>query len=69
VTAEPKEETTSEEFVEVEVEVEVTEFTHNGVQYLRSTDNKLYDPESSEFIGKWNEETSGIDACDEEDDE
>ena len=54
------------EFVEVEVEVEVSEFEFGGVQYLRAKDNKLYDPETSEIVGVWNEETSAIDKCNEE---
>jgi len=56
----------TQDFVEVEVEVEVSEFEFGGVQYLRAKDNKLYDPETSEVVGMWNEETSAIDKCDEE---
>ena len=53
-----------------EVEVEVIEFVHEGVQYLRGKiDNKIYDPETSEIVGVWNEETSSIDEHQEEDDE
>ena len=63
------EETTTaaaDEFVEVEVEVEVSEFEFNGVQYLRAKDNKLYDPETSEIVGMWNESQKTIDECEEE---
>jgi BRCT domain type II-containing protein len=50
-----------------EVEVEVIEFVHEGVQYLRGKiDNKIYDPETSEVVGIWNEETSKIDAYEED---
>jgi len=58
--------TAADEFVEVEVEVEVSEFEFNGVQYLRAKDNKLYDPETSEIVGMWNESQKTIDECEEE---
>ena len=47
-----------------EVEIEVVEFTFDGVKYLRSKndDNTVYDPETSDVIGKWNEENGCIDA-------
>ena len=47
-----------------EIEIEVVEFTFDGVKYLRSKndDNTVYDPETSDVIGKWNEETGCIDA-------
>jgi len=62
------EETTEDQFEEVEVEV--VEFEFEGVQYLRGkADNKLYDPESSDVIGVWNEQSGQIDECSEEDDE
>ena len=62
------EETTEDQFEEVEVEV--VEFEFEGVQYLRGkADNKLYDPESSDVIGVWNEQSGRIDECSEEDDE
>ena len=46
-----------------EVEIEVVEFTFDGVKYLRSKndDNTVYDPETSDVIGKWNEENGCID--------
>ena len=53
-----------------EVEVEVVEFEFEGVQYLRGkADNKLYDPETSDVIGVWNETTGQIDECSEEQDD
>jgi hypothetical protein len=62
------EETTEDQFEEVEVEV--VEFEFEGVQYLRGkADNKLYDPETSDVIGVWNEQSGQIDECSEEDDE
>ena len=46
-----------------EVEIEVVEFTFDGVKYLRSkNDDTVYDPETSDVIGKWNEENGCIDA-------
>jgi hypothetical protein len=53
-----------------EVEVEVVEFEFEGVHYLRGkADNKLYDPETSDVIGVWNEATGQIDECSEEQDD
>ena len=49
-----------------EVEVEVEEIVIGGVMYLKAKNNKLYDPETSDFIGVWNESTSGIDVSDED---
>ena len=47
-----------------EVEIEVVEFTFDGVKYLRSKneDNTVYDPETSEVVGIWNEANGCIDA-------
>ena len=44
-----------------EEEVEVEEMTYNGVMYLRSMKGVVYDSETSEEIGRWNEETKSID--------
>jgi hypothetical protein len=53
-----------------EVEVEVVEFEFEGVQYLRGkADNKLYDPETSDVIGVWNEQSGQIDECSSEEDD
>jgi hypothetical protein len=43
-----------------EEEVEVEEIEYDGVKYLRSTKGVVYDIETSEEIGTWNEETSSI---------
>jgi hypothetical protein len=71
ITASIESGASSQEDEEIEeVEVEVIEFVHEGVQYLRGKiDNKIYDPETSEIVGVWNEETSSIDEYKEEDDE
>jgi hypothetical protein len=47
-----------------EVEIEVVEFTFDGVKYLRSKneDNTVYDPETSDVVGIWNEANGCIDA-------
>ena len=47
-----------------EVEIEVVEFTFDGVKYLRSKneDNTVYDPETSDVVGIWNETNGCIDA-------
>ena len=62
------EETAEDQFEEVEVEV--VEFEFEGVQYLRGkADNKLYDPETSDVIGVWNEQSGQIDECSSEEDD
>jgi len=38
----------------------VEEFVHNGVTYLKSTKGVVYDIESSEEIGLWEEVTGRI---------
>ena len=43
-----------------EEEVEVEEMEHDGVKYLRSSKGIVYDIETSEEIGVWNEETKSI---------
>jgi hypothetical protein len=35
-------------------------FEHDGVTYLRTEDNELYDPETHEQVGKWDEKTQTI---------
>ena len=60
-----------------EEEVKVVKFEHGGKNYLRATDNMLYDPATSECVGCWNpaskeiEEVAefGSDEEDESDDE
>jgi len=43
-----------------EAEVSVTQFEHKGVMYLKSCDNVLYDPKTSDVVGKWNEVTCKV---------
>jgi hypothetical protein len=54
----------SEEEKEV---VRVRKFEHKGVTYLRTSENVLYDVESQEQVGMWNEEKQEIEEIDEED--
>ena len=59
-----------EEEEEVEEEVEVKEFTFNKKLYYRNpVNNALYDPNSYEHIGTWDEENEKILDIDEEDEE
>ena len=37
--------------------VEVVKFTHEGVEYLRDGDGTVYDMETQEEIGEWDEES------------
>ena len=53
---------------EEEVEEEVEEFEFEGVVYLRALDNKLYDKETQELKGTFNEERQMIEECDDEED-
>ena len=45
---------------EEDEEVEVEEIEYDGVKYLRSGKGIVYDIETSEEIGRWNEETKSI---------
>ena len=45
---------------EEDEEVEVEEIEYDGVKYLRSVKGIVYDIETSEEIGRWNEETKSI---------
>ena len=47
---------------ETEEEVEVEEIEYEGVKYLRSHKGIVYDMETSEEIGRWNETKGTIDA-------
>jgi hypothetical protein len=47
---------------EEEEEITVKKFEHKGVTYLRSSDNVMYDMNTEDAIGKWNEVTKSIDA-------
>jgi hypothetical protein len=45
---------------EEEEEVKVVKFDHGGKSYLKSSDNMLYDPSTSELAGCWNPVTEEI---------
>ena len=45
---------------EEEEEVEVEEIEYEGVKYLRSNKGIVYDPETSEEVGRWNAEKGSI---------
>ena len=47
--------------LEEEEPLEVMVFEHDGVQYLRSKEGAIFDRETEEEIGQWNEETQQID--------
>jgi hypothetical protein len=48
--------------IEVEdEEFETTLFTHDGIEYLKAEDNKLYEnSKDNKFIGNWNSDTQTI---------
>ena len=50
-------------------ETVVVKFDINGITYLKSQDNVIYDMNTHDALGVWNEETSEIDVLPEEDDE
>ena len=54
---------------EEEESISVKKFEFNGKIYLRSADNVMYDSESQEPIGMWNEEEECIDEIEMEDEE
>jgi regulator of protease activity HflC (stomatin/prohibitin superfamily) len=64
-----------EEEKEEEVVVTVKKFEFNGKMYLRTADNVLYDPDTQDEVGVFNEALQKIDECEleseseEEDDE
>ena len=43
-----------------EEETTVRIFKYNGVKYLKAADNTIYDFESHEELGLWNEQTNSI---------
>ena len=51
---------------EEEEEVSAKKWTHEGVMYLKTEDNIIYDIKTQEAIGVWNEKTGKIDMVDEE---
>ena len=50
-------------------EVVVKKFTHNGVTYLKSSKNILYDMNTQDPVGLWNEKTNSIEDCELESDD
>ena len=46
-----------ENAVVVVEEVSVKKFVHEGVEYLKSSNNTLYNPETEEAVGMWDENT------------
>ena len=50
-------------------ETDVVKFEHNGKEYLKSENNILFDIESHDALGIWNEKEGKIDAIPDEDDE
>ena len=46
---------------DVEEEITVKKFEYKGVTYLRSSDNVIYDMQTEDAIGRWNETTQTID--------
>jgi hypothetical protein len=65
--AEPVADLESESEEEEEAEepvVTVKKFEHEGVTFLKSSDGVLYDAESQEVVGKWNDATKSIDVYD-----
>jgi hypothetical protein len=64
VVSTPSDPASDPEVVEVEAVVEVEEdevsvskFSHEGKEYLISSENTLYDPDSEEAVGRWNGST------------
>lgn len=58
----------SEELEAEEPVVKVLKFEFKGVTYLRSADGTIYDKDTQEEIGMWNEKTQTIDECEEDSD-
>ena len=58
----------SSEQEDEDAEVEVVKFEFEGTQYLKAADGILYDPESQDAVGVWNEETQTIDELEDEED-
>ena len=51
---------------EEEEETVVVKYEIGGVTYLKTVENVLYDMESNELVGVWNEKTKEIEVCEEE---
>ena len=61
VEPESEEELAEEEVEEEEVTIAITEyFTEKGKKYGRTEENLVYDVESAEHVGMWNEEEGKI---------
>ena len=59
----------TEELEAEEPVVKVEKFEFKGVTYLKSGDGTMYDMETQEEIGVWNEKTQTIDECESEDED
>jgi len=62
-------ESEDEEEEEESAPVGVKPFEHKGVKYLRASTGAIFDPESHEQIGNWNEQTKDVDFLEEEEEE
>jgi hypothetical protein len=61
-----KEEKKEEDVEDEEEETVVVKYEIGGVTYLKTMENVLYDMESHELVGVWNEKTKKIEVCEEE---
>jgi hypothetical protein len=59
----------TEEEEEEEEDEEHEEFEHKGKKYYRTPDNVVFDTETLEAIGTWNEKENRIDELEEEEEE
>ena len=59
----------SADTADVDEETVVVKFDINGITYLKSQDNVIYDMNTHDALGVWNEETSEIDILPEEEEE
>jgi len=50
-------------------ETKVVVWVHDGVKYLRSNENDLYDPDTQEHVGVWNETLGEIEDVEDDDEE
>jgi len=66
VTENEAKEETYEEEEEAPVKIKARKFTHDGVTYIKTPDNMLFDLETKECVGLWNEETEEIEAVEED---
>ena len=58
-----------EEMESEEKEIEVENFEFEGKTYCKTNDNIVYDPETSEEVGMWNEEEENLEYFEEEEEE